>query len=214
MFRCGEARGLPRRTGRARGDPGSELGRRWKRRGRRWRCRSGRRVEVPGRRWAVERVIPLRQRRPALLGRGWRPVGCRVGQRYVSGRQLRRRTGSGRGWGCSGHLAGRRTGESIRVLGLMPSIPEEAQRTRTTALPELGVRDLRHGRRPDRRRRRRGDWRAAGNFHHGLSRRRRYARHRCRQRRRNWLRARLDGRGQRAQADDGTGKCDPGDVHG
>jgi hypothetical protein len=214
MFRSGEARGLPcprAGRGRARGDPGAELGRRWKRR--RWRSRSGRCVKVSRWRWPVERVVALRQRRPALLGCGRRPVGCRVGQRHVSGRQLRRRTGSRRGWGRSGHLAGRRTGESIRVLGLMPSIPEEAQRPRTTALPELGVRDLRHWRRPDRRRRRRGDWRAARNFHHGLSRRDRFAGHRCRQRR-NRLSARLDGRGQRAQADDGTGKCDPGDVHG
>ena len=67
---------------------------------------------VLGRRWPVERVVPRRQRR---CGPGtWR--------------------GRGRTW----HSAGRRTSESVRVLGLVPGVPEEAQRSRRSNPVRIG----------------------------------------------------------------------------
>ncbi len=71
------------------------------------RNRRGRGRPIPGRRRPVQRIVPRRQRRPALGGPRWR---CCLGPRgvhgNVSGRQRRRWTGSWRRRGPHRHLVG------------------------------------------------------------------------------------------------------------
>ena len=93
--------------------------------------RGGRRIEVPGRRWPAEGVVPLRQRRPArVIPLGHGTAGRRIGQRLVSGWQLRCRTGSRRGRGRFDIAGLHGAAEALRILGHVPGVPQEAQRSR------------------------------------------------------------------------------------
>ena len=154
--------------------------------------RVGRRIEVSGRRWPGERVVTLRQGRPALVGgpRWGGTAGRRVGQRLVSGWQLRRRTGPRWGRGRCGDLAGLHcAGVVVRVLGHVARHPAGSPaapaccpaRTAGWRSPGTGGAPIGGGAGAATGSR-------AGVYHHGLALGGRFARHRRRQRRRTAVR--------------------------
>ena len=101
------------------------------------------------RRRSGERVVALGQRRPAVVGpAGGGPFDAGSVSDSYPGGSCGAGPAPGGGGAAAGIWPGGVTGESVRILRLVPGIAQEAQRPRTAALPVLGIRDLRHNRCP------------------------------------------------------------------